>query len=124
MKINKSNINNNDRILIVVYEVKQIDQVLEYLSSKKISIDECHIVAIEYEVGRVLTSRNILHTSLTDYISLDADLEQQLRLTEVTARRFHEHPAMDFFASRGIRLGGVLEILFHFYLDQFVYDLS
>ena len=121
MKINESDSDSTGKILIIIYEVKQIDQILEYLNNEKISINTCHIVAIEYGVERELLKRSIAYTSLTDYISLDADLERQLHLTELTAKSFHEHRAMDFFVNKNIRLGEIIEILFQFYLDQLIY---
>ncbi|MDO8517971.1 MAG: hypothetical protein Q7S26_01620 [bacterium] len=112
---------NSAKILVALYEAKQVRRALEYLESKKIPLEQCHVVALEREVVLALTERGVVHTPVTAYVPANSNFESLYYKTQALAWSMFRHPAMQFYRFRGIALGEVQVPVVQFYLDKLIH---
>ncbi|MEK7613208.1 MAG: CDP-glycerol glycerophosphotransferase family protein [Patescibacteria group bacterium] len=111
----------NKQTLIAIYEAKQIREVLHFLEQKSIAIAECHFVALEYEVEGELLKRAIPYTSVLAYVPTYTNFERSYYEVQKIARESLQHPALRFYAARGIALAEAHQAILQFYLDKLIH---
>ncbi len=105
------------KTFVVLYTLKQIDEMQSYLEKENIPLSACTIIPLEFEIEHALRERNIPYESLLKYVPIEEDFGDVLDSARSSAKRFHEHPAMRFYAYQGINIGEVFEPMIDLYLE-------
>ena len=103
------------KTVIVLYEIEQIAEMQDYFEQKKIPLDTCTIIPLEFEVEHTLRERDIRCTSRLEYLPIDEEFSAVIEPGQKAARQFHEHHATQFFSYQGINLGEVFEPILDMY---------
>lgn len=100
-----------------MYEIEQIAQVLLYLEQKKIPLDTCTIIPLEFDVERALQERDIPYESLLKYIPLEEEFADVIMAARRASRLLNEHSSMQFYAYQNINMAEVFEPMLDMYLE-------
>ena len=104
--------------IVLVYEVAQIPIVLSYLREENILVKSCIIIPLEFEVEQKLKELKIPHVSLRTFVPVTEEFADVVSVARSTARQFHLHPSMAFYAYEGIHLGEVFEPMLDMYIEH------
>lgn len=103
--------------LVVIYELKQLPEVLAYLGAHP----GARIVCLNFWIGRELRKRGVSFIALREFLDVESTEEEWWLLAQDIAREWYRLPAMKFFEYKGIRIGEALEPMMEAYLSKLFY---